>query len=168
MLVGRAGGFARGSVTATDESTEERALVCRVRDVLAALPLAHIVETMRPLPVAPLGLAPAFVLGVAIIRGVPTPVVDPGVLLGHPRAGHPTRFVTARAGARTVAIAVEEILGVRGFPAAALHALPAFLGDAPVIASLAAIDTDLVIWLRAARLVPDAVWRELEAPQVNA
>jgi purine-binding chemotaxis protein CheW len=57
-------------------------LLCRVRERLCALPLAHVVETMRPLPIEPLGGMPGFVQGIAIIRGAPVPVVDAGALLG--------------------------------------------------------------------------------------
>ena len=46
--------------------------------MLAALPLEHVVETMRPLPVEPLGDAPRFILGLSIVRGEPIPVVDVG------------------------------------------------------------------------------------------
>ena len=139
--------------------------MCRVRDVLAALPVADLIETMRPLSVAPLGQTHPFVLGVAVIRGLPTPVVDPGVLLEHGPGAHATpstRFVTVRTGARVIAVAVDEVLGLRRFASATLHALPRLVADAPMFGSLAALDDELVVWLRTARLVPDEIWRELD------
>ena len=155
-------------MTAPNQATEELALVCRVRRVLAALPVGDLIETMRPLPVAPLGQTNAFVLGVAVIRGVPTPVVDPGALLDGTRVARPTRFVTTRAGTRTVALAVEEVLGMRRFAASTLHALPALVAETPMVGGLAAIDDGLVLWLRSARLVSDEVWARLDAARGRA
>ena len=43
-------------------------LICRVGDLLCAVPLALVGETMRPLPVEPLAGVPSYVRGVAIIR----------------------------------------------------------------------------------------------------
>jgi purine-binding chemotaxis protein CheW len=71
------------------------ALLTRVGGRLCAVPLAHTVETMRLLPVSPLGDAPPFVRGLAIIRGAAVPVVDLGALLGEP-AGAVTRLVLVR------------------------------------------------------------------------
>src|SRR4051812_7702461 len=89
-------------------------LVCRARSRLCALRAAEIVETMRPLPVEPWVGMPAFVLGVSLIRGVPTPIVDVGALFGDSAPQAFTRFVTLRVGDRRVALAVEEVIGMRG------------------------------------------------------
>lgn len=59
----------------------QHALICRVRTWLCALPLAHVVETLRPLPVRGLAGAPSFVLGLALLRGQAVPVVDAAQLL---------------------------------------------------------------------------------------
>jgi len=58
------------------------ALVCRVVELVCALPLEAVIETMRPLPIDALGAMPPFVLGVSVIRGAPVVVVDAGLLVG--------------------------------------------------------------------------------------
>src|SRR5205809_310773 len=59
-----------------------RVLIVAVRSGACALPLMHVIETMRPLPIEPMACALSFVRGISIIRGAPTPVVDLGALLG--------------------------------------------------------------------------------------
>ena len=80
-----------------DAASGSQTLVVRVCTRLCAVPLAHVVETMRPLPVERIAGMPSFVRGVSIIRGVPTPVVDLGVVLGTPGEAA-ERFVTLRLG----------------------------------------------------------------------
>jgi purine-binding chemotaxis protein CheW len=132
-------------------------LVCRARGRLCALRAAEIVETMRPLPVEPWVGMPPFVLGVSLIRGVPTPVVDVGALLGDGAQQAFTRFVTLRVGDRRVALAVEEVIGMRGLDVALSIETPPLLRAASgqVVATLGALDAALVSVLSAARLLPE-------------
>ena len=51
-------------------------LVVMVGARACALPLHHVAETMRPLPIEAVVGTPSFVCGVSVIYGVPTPVVD--------------------------------------------------------------------------------------------
>jgi purine-binding chemotaxis protein CheW len=141
------------------------ALFCRVRERLCALPVAHVVETMRPLAIEPLAAMPAFVRGLARIRGAAVPVVDAGALLGARDEARFTRFVTVRAGERRVALAVEEVLGVRELAAAALQDLPPLLREAgeALVAAVGSLDTGLLVVLHAARIVPSTLWDALEA-----
>jgi purine-binding chemotaxis protein CheW len=69
---------------------------------LCALPLEHVEEAMRPMTVEAIAGVPSFVLGLAVIRGVPIAVVDAASLLSGVRS-HPTRFVTIKIGSRRVA-----------------------------------------------------------------
>ena len=139
-------------------------LLCRVRGRVCALPLAHVVEIMRPLPIEILGGAPAFVCGASVVRGRPIPVVDPGVLLGTTDPPAPTRFVTVRAGGRHVALAVESVLGVRALTTDTMGDVPSLLRDAQadVVAAMGTLDAQLLLVLQTARLVPESVWRTLE------
>ena len=104
--------------------------------------------------------SPSFVQGLSIIRGVPTPVVDAGALLGATDAPRSTRLVVLRLDARRVALAVEDVLGVRTIPAASLAELPPLLRDAAreVVSALGALDAELLIVLHASYLVPESVW----------
>ncbi|HVK74027.1 MAG TPA: chemotaxis protein CheW [Kofleriaceae bacterium] len=130
-------------------------LVVWIAGRACALPIAHVIETLRPPPIQPWPDAPPAVLGVARIRGVSVPVVDGATLLGAPAGGPPARLVTLRIGARQVALAVERVDGVRRLDAAARTALPPLLrdDDGP-IAAIAARDAELVLVLRSGRLVP--------------
>ncbi|MGE0453564.1 MAG: chemotaxis protein CheW [Vicinamibacteria bacterium] len=148
---------------APDAAPSKVTLVCRARARLCALPIEAVVETMRPLPVSELPGAPPFVRGVSLIRGSPVPVVDVGGLLGDLGSAGTTRFVLLRLGERRVALALEEVLGLRELPAQQLGELPPLLRDASeVVPRVAALDSELLHVLAAARLVPDSVW---QAPQ---
>jgi purine-binding chemotaxis protein CheW len=141
-----------------------RVLTVRAGARMLALPIESVVETMRPMPVEPLAGAPSFVRGLAVIRGAATPVVDVAELLGT-RAETPGRFVTLRLGPRQIALAVEAVLGLSALEPADLAALPPLLDDATrgAVHSVGLLDSQLVLVLRAARVVPDEVWRAVDA-----
>jgi purine-binding chemotaxis protein CheW len=146
-----------------DHRNTDLSLICRVRTRLYALPLAHVVETLRPLPVEPLAGAPSFVPGLCVIRGVPRPVVDAARVLGGPALEAPptdrpaARFVTVRAGAHQVALAVDAVLGVRAVPQDTLHDLPPLLHEAgaEAVAAIGRLDAELLLVLRSSRLLPE-------------
>lgn len=144
-------------------------LLVRVRGQLCALPLAHVEEVMRPLPVRPVPGAPSFVTGVAVIRGRVMPVIDAAAVLGH-AASQPARFVSLKLEARRVALAVDATIGIRELPAAAGVDLPPLVRDieATVVRELRMLDNELLIVLGASRLVPDQVWSALEANESQA
>jgi purine-binding chemotaxis protein CheW len=151
------------------EAGEGLALVFRVQGRLGALPLAQVIETMRPLPIEPLAGAVAFVRGLSVIRGVPVPVVDGACLLGGAAAGAGSdltgsRFVTLRAGSRVVALVVDALLGVRALPGGSLRELPPLLREAGAgaVSALGSLDAELLLVLGSARLVPPAVWSEID------
>ena len=143
-------------------------LVVMVGARACAFPLHHVVETMRPLPIKPVAGTPGFVRGVSVIRGIATPVVDLKALLENsensPSYG---RFVTLKLDDRRVAIGVDSVVGLRNLDSAQLGALPPLLRDvtADLIESFATRDAQLLLVLRAARIVPDAVWTTLAAAE---
>jgi purine-binding chemotaxis protein CheW len=130
---------------------------------LCAVPLGHVIETMRPLTIEPLPNVPSFVLGIAIIRGDVVPVVDAALLLGGARS-RCERFVTLAVGRRVVALAVGEVIGVRGLPTSELEALPELVAEsaAELVAAIAKADADLVFVLRQSRILPDPIWAALD------
>jgi purine-binding chemotaxis protein CheW len=151
----------------------DRFLLCRIGSRIGALALKDVRETMRPLPIEPLMGTPPFVLGLAIIRGFPTPVVDAGRLVGpSPLASTPmvsptpARFVSLKVGERTTALAVDAVLDIRSLPAETLSTMPPLLlgGDAHLVSVLGALDAKLLLVLEAARLVPDSVWSAIKGP----
>jgi purine-binding chemotaxis protein CheW len=131
-------------------------LICRVGGALCALPIDSTVETFRPLPVEPIAGAPASVLGLAIVRGQPMPVVDLAWLITGMR-GSATRFVVVRTGERQVALAIDAVVGVRELGADQARGLPPLLdaGHAPTIAAIGALDRELFLVLQTARLMPE-------------
>ena len=141
----------------------ELCLLVRVGTQLCALPLENIEETMRPQPVHAVAGAPSFVRGIAVIRGVPVPVVDAASVLGE-EASRPTRFVTLRTGERRVAFAVHQVLGVTGIDRKAISDLPPLLARASVdvVSAIGTLDAEMLLVLRSAKLVPETVWTEIE------
>jgi purine-binding chemotaxis protein CheW len=135
-----------------------------------AIPLDHVAETMRPLPIEPIAGTPGFVRGVSVIRGSPTPVVDLKALLenGENSASY-GRFVTIEVGERRVAIAVDGVVGLANLDSAQLAELPPILGDsaASLIEAIGTRDASLLVVLRAARIVPDEVWTILAAAEAT-
>ena len=133
-----------------------------------AFPLHHVAETKRPLPIKPVAGTPGFVCGVSLIRGTPTPVVDLKALLENcensPGYG---RFVSLKLDDRRVAIGVDSVVGLRHLDSAQLGELPPLLRDvaADLIESFGTRDAQLLLVLRAARIVPDEVWTTLAAAE---
>jgi purine-binding chemotaxis protein CheW len=140
-------------------------LICRVRSKTCALPLECLIEVMRPLSVEPLGEMPPFVRGMAIVRGVPLLVVDAAALLDKADESRPTRWIALKTGARSMVLAVDAIAGIRSIGAISLAELPPLLEESgrDIVSSIGAIDREFLVVLRAARLVPDAIWRTLES-----
>jgi purine-binding chemotaxis protein CheW len=144
-----------------------RSLVVRVQTRVCAVPLEHVVETMRPLPLESIAGMPAFVRGVSIIRGVPTPVVDLGALLGAP-SNEFERIVTLRLSDRQVALAVNAVLGVRDLDLSAIQELPPLLGgtSTDLLEAIGTLDEQFLMVLRAGWELPDEVWAALAAQEL--
>jgi len=151
-------------------------LVCRVGAKLCALPLGKLLETMRPLPTEPLAGTADFVAGVASIRGRPTPVLDARKLLGSRSDSAPGRYVTLELGgaaerARVAAIAVDSVVGIRDVAPGILDDLPHLLrsgrGEDDVVSAVATLDSELLLVLEQARLVPEELWQKLEQERAS-
>jgi chemotaxis signal transduction protein len=124
-----------------------------------AVPLLATGETMRPLPIVAIDGTPDAVLGAAVIRGEPIPVIDAGRLLGVSTASTIHRFVTVRTGTRTIALAVDAVLGIIQIPLPAIRQLPPLLGSvsSSFLAAIATVDKEFVALLEASRLVPEGL-----------
>ncbi len=141
-------------------------LVCRVGGKVCGVALAHVVETMRPLPVEPLAHMPELTLGLSMIRGRPTPVLDARRLLGSPDTSVARRFVMLRVGLeRRVALAVDEVIGIYQVSSSTLERLPAVARDreSQLVSALGALDQELLVVLEHAHLLPEDVWQTLES-----
>lgn len=131
------------------------ALVFRAGSLLCALRLDEVIETMRPLPARPLAGTPPYVPGVAVIRGVPTPVLDVARLL----AGETTeiaRFLAVRTEHGPVAFATGPVLGIRTTPVAGPAVYPGV--SSRLVAGVGTVDGEPLLLLQSMRVVPDEVW----------
>jgi purine-binding chemotaxis protein CheW len=162
------------SATGGDPVTrlDDQALVCRIGTGMCALPVRHVVEIMRPLPIERLSGVPPFVVGVSVIRGVPVPVVDAGQLVRGERQAV-SRLVTMRAGdtgERVVALAVTGVLGLNPLPDTALTSLPPLLGGQRrrEIIAMGVVDAGTLLVLDCARTVPESVWAALSATSAGS
>lgn len=143
-------------------------LVFRTGATLGALPVEHVVETMRPLALTAIASAPVYVAGAAVVRGEVVPVIDLARLVTGTTAPV-ARWVSIRSGGRSAVLAVSEILGVRR--AGAVQA-PALVGGVAtsVLDELGVLDRELLVVLAAARLVSEDAWKAFDAasPQPRA
>ena len=155
---------------ANPDSMGLRVLVVASAGAVCALPIHHVREIMRPLPIEPFPAAPPFVLGLSVIRGASIPVVDLGSLLGAPRSASSSRYVTLRLETRDVALAVEQVFGIRRLGSAELTSLPALVdsGASGPIERLATLDSQLLRVLRATSVLPDSVWSALSGAEATS
>jgi purine-binding chemotaxis protein CheW len=133
--------------------------VFRAGSLLCALQLDEVIETMRPLATHSLAGTPAFVLGISILRGVPTPVIDVARLLGGGQAAV-TRFVAVRTERGPVAFATGDVLGIRAAVADPAAQHEGLLRSAPggLIAGVGRIGEEPLLVLQSMRVVSDDVW----------
>jgi purine-binding chemotaxis protein CheW len=133
-------------------------LLCRIGRRLCGLPLGNVVEAMRLLPIEPIADAPHFVIGLSLVRGAPVPVVDIGALFGEPES-QPQRMVTLDAGGRQVALVAQAVLGVRSLGQEASNDLPPLLREAAgsLVSAVGTLDAELLLFLRTARIMPEAL-----------
>ena len=110
------------------------------------------------LPVEPLADAPAFMQGLAVIRGAPVAVVDLGRLLGQAKTA-PARIVTARVGGRILGLSVTNVLGVRRADEVGPHAAVPLLREAAreAVSTIGALDSEALLFLDGLRVVAEAV-----------
>jgi purine-binding chemotaxis protein CheW len=145
--------------------TERTALLCQVGSLVCGLPLEHISETMRPLPLEPFHGMPPFVDGLSIIRGAPVPVVDLARLLGNDNGARRTRLVVVKVHERHVALSVEQVIGVRSIDVTASDALPPLLGSARAdfVSAVGSLDAHLLVVLESGLILPASTWASLDS-----
>ena len=148
-------------------AVKRKAIIVGLNSCVCAVPLTHVIETMRPLPVEPISGVPSFVQGISIIRGIPTPVVDLGAILGTP-GERAERFVSLRVGDKQVALSVNAVLGVRDLDAImTMRELPPLLQRASkdVVETIGTLDEQVLMVLRAGWELPDEVWQTMTAQE---
>jgi purine-binding chemotaxis protein CheW len=73
------------------------------------------------------------------------------------------RLVTLQVGERRLALLVDGVVGLRRLDATRLEDLPSMLtaSNADLIEAVSTADAQLLVVLRAARVIPEAVWATL-------
>ncbi len=134
-----------------------QALVVRAAERVCALPLAHSVETMRPLRSDPISGMPPFVRGVSIIRGEPVPVLDLATLLSGKPGREVSRFVLLQVEKKRFALAVEAVVGIRSL------SLPTKTERAELIEVMGALDRELLVSVDVTQLASDKFLQSFKA-----
>jgi purine-binding chemotaxis protein CheW len=144
-------------------------LISRVGRQLYAIPIEHVVEIMRVLPIEPMARTPDYVRGLCIIRGAPVPVVDVGLLVGK-RQTEAGRLIAIKTADRTIALQVDAVLGIKILKPEIFSELPPLLGEiaSETVAAIGTLDSATLLALRAARIVPDDVFEEIERAGVES
>lgn len=142
-------------------------LLVRAGDRICALPLESVIETMRPQPSLQVADTPAFIRGLAVIRGSPVPVVDLGMFFDGKNDRQLNRYVLARLGSRRVALAVREVIGLRRLDRSALEAFPPLLQDAygEMVKAIEVRDQELHMLLQLSHVIPEDLWQRLESSE---
>ena len=138
-------------------------LVVRCNERTFAIPIEYVIETMRPLPIVDMPNKPSFVLGVSILRGKPTPVVDLCSLLGFEQTKDSSRFVLLRVGQRQVALLAGTVLGIESLSKQTLHDLPQLFAEAnqEALSILGVRDHELMVVVQNMQFLPEDVWDEM-------
>jgi purine-binding chemotaxis protein CheW len=102
-----------------------------------AVDVMRISEVLQPMPVTALPAAPAFVEGIISLRGRFLPVIDLRRRFGSEPDGDQARakYIVAPIGATSVALVVDEVLGVERIPRELIQPAPS-LGQGRVAPSM--------------------------------
>lgn len=137
-------------------------LLVRIGGRLCGLRLGDVAEVFRPLPIESLSRAPFGVLGIALVRGRPAPVLDFSPALQRAPTP-PTRFVSMRAGERTLVLAVQQVAGITRFDESQFERTPpivdAFAPEA--VEALGRVDDEVLTLFSASKLLSEEAWEEL-------
>ncbi len=97
----------------------------RVADRDCAVDVMRIAEVLRPVPVTALPSGPSFVEGIIELRGRFLPVIDLRKRFGAAGGAAPGKYVVAPMGETSVALVVDEVMGVERIPLDQIQAPPA-------------------------------------------
>lgn len=135
-----------GSVGTTPQSSVLGLVVFTIEAQRYALPLPATERILPMVAVSPLPKAPDVALGVINLHGTVIPVLDIRRRFGLPprNYGPSAHLVVARTIRRTVALPVDEVLGVREVPAEAVAEPERVLPGIGHVAGIAALEDGLL------------------------
>lgn len=143
--------------------SQSHTLLFRIGGWIGALPVGHVGEILRPLPLERVHGLPKFVLGLSVVRGLAVPVVDVSLLLRECDLKDSHRWVVVRAEHRRLVLAVETVLGLRRINLGALEGMPLLLERTrpEYLESMGTLDSQIVVVLRTARILSEEAWQAL-------
>jgi len=146
---------------------QQAVVLCLVGSIMCALPLTHVLETLRPLPVEAISGTAHFIAGVSIIRGRAVPVVDLARVLGNTSSEEATRWLVVKVGDRHAALAVGKVVGIRSLESASVFELPPLLSGVSLeaVAAVGALDARLLLVLETSKVIPPSGWTILEGAE---
>ncbi len=124
-----------------------RLVVFVIVDQRYALHLAVVLQVLRMVEVSSLPKAPSVVLGVINVHGRIIPVVDVRRRFGHSAApyGLTSRLLVARTPRRTLALPVDDVLGVQEMPSEQVTKPEALVPGAGLVAGIAALPDGVLL-----------------------
>lgn len=138
-------------------------LLARFEKLLFCLPICDVAEVLRPLPIEPLSELPIFIKGISIIREVPVPVIDMGLLFGISSTQSPSRLIVLNLPERRVALTADEVIGIKEIePTFLQDALP-ILGKvrSEIVSAIGVMDSRLLVTLKGGHIVSEEVWNKI-------
>jgi purine-binding chemotaxis protein CheW len=151
---------------ALQELASTRYLIVRAADRLCGLPLASVVEIMRPLPLQELAGLPAYLCGLAVVRGEPTPVVDVSTVLTGVSNTKIGRFLSMRSAGRPFVLGVEAVVGLKTVERSTLRAVPELLDPArDLVESVGTVGTELLTIFRSSGAFAEELWAGVDRAQ---
>lgn len=142
-------------------------LVFRLNTVVCAIPLKHVSEVMRPLPLDKFASLPHFYAGVSVIRGIPTPVLDLKKTLGVDDEETPSRrerFVLVDSEKQKIACLVDEVLGIEDIDPQFITKTLGFFQKAnrDLITGMGTLDQKLLLVLESLVTLPEEFRKDLQ------
>lgn len=155
--------------TEEDSLNESLVLSLRSSTTICAIPIKDISEVMRPLPLNVIPDSPIFLLGISVIRGHSIPIVDFGTLVGLNKSKPPEKYVVLKVESRKVALAVENVMGIKKLSRGFMDQLPPLFQNVhpDIITQIGILDEEFLIVIRASKLIPIEVWDKISQTDVG-
>ena len=148
---------------AASDSSGNQLLIVNAAGRLCGVPIGSVLEILRPVAIQELAGLPAYLCGLAVIRGQPTAVVDVSTVLTGLSDGRIGRYLSMRSEGRPFALRVEAVLGIREVDRRAFRDLPELIEPArDLVAGVLALGTELLTVLRSSPGFSTQVWAGID------
>jgi len=139
------------------EGKSKHYVVFRIDQQHYALPLDHVIRTVRMVAVTPVPDMPHSMLGLISMAGQMLPVIDLGRLLG--QAGNNPELqdilLIVQIQDQTVAVIVDEVLNIKEFSSKQIQSPPAALSQSCFLLAAIQHEETFILILDASRMLPN-------------